>query len=90
MIFYPRSPGGERPNFRRRDYYPLLFSIHAPREGSGFEGNGIVNLFSTVFYPRSPGGERLSVKYFYFRLREVFYPRSPGGERREFLQIRFQ
>ena len=36
IIFYPRSPGGERPRSRRQPYPTSPFSIHAPREGSGY------------------------------------------------------
>ena len=39
-IFYPRSPGGERQVFDLHSVDISLFSIHAPREGSGAAPGG--------------------------------------------------
>ena len=57
-----------------------MFSIHAPREGSG-RYRGELAVFYAIFYPRSPGGERQSYhtpthKYTQF---SIHAPREGSG-----------
>ena len=61
-----------------------IISIHAPRTGSDFLCDKIVNS-SYHFNPRSPHGERLQAHKTASRWCD-FNPRSPHGERRDLLE----
>ena len=80
-VFYPRSPGGERLQYKTRPQNRPSFLSTLP--GRGAADHAIVGIpISQVFYPRSPGGERPADRPPRDALaHQVFYPRSPGGER---------
>ena len=86
LDFYPRSPGGERP-----EAAPCAsmrnFSIHAPREGSGqtpVQGGGNKREFS-IHAPREGSG-RQSVAAASARIFSIHAPREGSGAVRERIQ----
>ena len=77
-IFYPRSPGGERQVFDLHSVDISLFSIHAPREGSGSDDKSVcVVVVFSIHAPREGSGAARAICS---RGQVFFYPRSPGGE----------
>ena len=64
LIFYPRSPCGERPDLTNSNGKTLAISIHAPRVGS--DGTPTQTPTGSLnFNPRSPCGERQEVCQMY-------------------------
>ena len=80
--FYPRSPCGERPSWKRLN---STFAYFYPRSPCGERRLPCVILFNgkVYFYPRSPCGERQAMPSVRHISKTNFYPRSPCGERRE-------
>ena len=78
MHFYPRPPGGgrpEKPSCRHR----MDRFLSTPSGWRATEISGIDDVFLN-FYPRPPGGGRLLVNDFVMQAMN-FYPRPPGGGR---------
>ena len=78
--FNPRSPCGERPDYRYCPSRVSAISIHAPRAGSD------ICVVSPVYHdinfnPRSPCGERRHNRRKSLGKLTNFNPRSPCGER---------
>ena len=84
--FNPRSPDGERREFRCGVAHAGRISIHAPRMGSD-TSRPARRPCGRDFNPRSPDGERRRMELTKRRRTSYFNPRSPDGER---LQSDFQ
>ena len=82
LYFYPRPPGGGRPQYDRAVRLRSYYFYPRPPGGGRLDEIIDININAQNFYPRPPGGGRHGVGEKSDGSYIDFYPRPPGGGRR--------